>query len=284
MLNPYQMKKILLLTALYTTIANAQVRMPAPSSTQTIMQDFGLGKIELTYSRPNIKGRTIFKENSELAPLGKVWRTGANASTKIKFTDPVSIADHTVDTGSYALWTIPGKKEWTIIINKDAKNWGTNYAETDDLFRFTVATDYMKDALETLTMQITDVKPESCTLLIMWANTMARIPITTNIKDRVKTNIEQALSGDKVTATTYYQAANYYFEWEKDYNKALPNIVKAVEANVKNYAAFLLKAKIEKALGDKASAKGSAEQVVLLATTAKNDDYVRAAKEVLKSL
>ncbi|MGL1645727.1 DUF2911 domain-containing protein, partial [Vibrio parahaemolyticus] len=76
----------------YTTIANAQVRMPAPSSTQTITQDFGLGKIELTYSRPNIKGRTVFKENSELAPLGKVWRTGANASTKIKFTDPVSIA------------------------------------------------------------------------------------------------------------------------------------------------------------------------------------------------
>jgi tetratricopeptide (TPR) repeat protein len=278
------MKKILLLAAMYTTIANAQVRMPAPSSTQTITQDFGLGKIELTYSRPNIKGRTVFKENSELAPLGKVWRTGANASTKIKFTDPVSIADHAVDTGSYALWTIPGKKEWTIIINKDSKNWGTNYVETDDLFRFTVAVDNMKEVLETLTMQITDVKPESCTLVIMWANAMVRIPITTNIKDRVKASIEQALGGDKISATTYYLAANYYFEWEKDYNKALPNINKAVEANPKNFAAYLLKAKIEKALGDKVSAKGDAEKVVELATAAKNDDYVRAAKEVLKSL
>jgi len=280
--NKYE--KILLLAALYATIANAQVRMPAPSSTQTITQDFGLGKIELTYSRPNIKGRTVFKENSELAPLGKVWRTGANAVTKIKFTDPVSIGGHAVDTGSYALWTIPGKKEWTIIINKDSKNWGTNYVEADDLFRFTVAADNMKEALETLTMQIIDVKPESCTLLIMWANEMIRVPITTNVRDRIRTSIEQALSADKVNPNIYFTAANFYFEWDKDYNKALPNAAKALEANPNAYWVALVKAKIEKALGDKASAKASAEKVIQLATAAKNDDYVRGAKELLKSL
>jgi len=278
------MKKILLFAALYATVCNAQVRMPAPSTTQSITQDFGLGRIELTYSRPNIKGRTIFKENSELAPFGKVWRTGANASTKIKFTDPVIIAGHNVDTGSYALWTIPGKKEWTIIINKDSKNWGTVYVESDDLFRFTVAADNMKESMETLTMQFADIKPESCELHIMWSNVAVRIPITTNIKDRIKANIEKALAADKVSGATYYQAANFYYEWEKDYNKALPNAAKATEASPTSYWIFLLKGRIEKALGDKVSAKADAEKVIELATAAKNDDYVRAAKELLKSL
>ena len=82
------MKKILFIVAAFvTTFASAQIKMPAPSTTQKINQDFGMGAIELTYSRPNIKGRTVLKEKSELAPLGSLWRLGANAATKIKFTD-----------------------------------------------------------------------------------------------------------------------------------------------------------------------------------------------------
>ena len=102
------MKKIILMVALVIAItAQSQVKMPAPSSTQTIYQDFGMGKIELTYSRPNIKGRTMLKENSDLAPLSKLWRLGANAATKIKFTDNVTIGGKLLDTGSYVLYTIP---------------------------------------------------------------------------------------------------------------------------------------------------------------------------------
>ncbi|MFX8339426.1 DUF2911 domain-containing protein, partial [Acinetobacter baumannii] len=85
---------------------------------------------------------------------------------------------------SYAIYTIPGKKEWTIIINKDSKNWGTQYAEQDDLFRFTVVSEEMKATMETFTMQFAAIKPESCELHLMWANTAVKIPITTNIKDR----------------------------------------------------------------------------------------------------
>lgn len=99
---------------LLSSIASyAQIKMPAPSSTQTISQDFGMGKLELTYSRPNIKNRQLFKEGSELAPLGKVWRTGANSATRIKVTDPIEIAGKALDTGTYAIYTIPGKSEWT---------------------------------------------------------------------------------------------------------------------------------------------------------------------------
>lgn len=279
------MKKVLLpALLLVSALSHAQIKMPAASSTQTIAQDFGLGKLELTYSRPNIKGRTVFKENSELAPLGKVWRTGANSATKLKITDPVNIGGHALDTGSYAIYTIPGKKEWTIIINKDSKNWGTQYAEQDDLFRFTVVSEEMKATMETFTMQFAAIKPESCELHLMWANTAVKIPITTNIKDRLRSQFESALSADKVNPVVYQQAAGFYFDLDKDNNKALQCISKATDANPKAYYLFLQKARIEKAIGDKASAKADAEKCVSLAIEQKNDDYVRAGKEVLKSL
>ncbi len=279
------MKKILLLAAMAIILnANAQIKMPAASSTQTITQDFGMGKIELSYSRPNIKGRAVFKENSELAPLDKVWRTGANAVTKIKFTDPVTMGGKDIDTGSYAIWTIPGKKEWTIIINKDAKNWGTQYAELDDLLRFNVPAETMKESVETFTMQFANIKPESCELHLMWGNVAVKIPITTNIRDRIRKQVETALSADKVTPNVYQAAANFYYDLDKDLNKALANATKATEANPKAYYLFILKAKIEKDLGDKASAKADAEKCASLAKEQKNDDYVRMANDLLKKL
>ena len=279
------MKQILLLAAMAIFFnANAQVKVPAPSSTQTIIQDFGLGKIELNYSRPNIKGRVVFKEKSELAPLGQVWRTGANSVTKIKFTDVVVMGGKNIDTGTYAIWTIPGKKEWTIILNKDYKNWGTQYAQADDYFRFTVTAESMKESVETFTMQFADIKPESCEIHLMWGTVAVRIPITTNIRDRIRKQFEDALSADKVNPNIYYSASSFYYDLDKNNLKELTNAAKATEANPKAYYMFILKAKIEKDLGDKAAAKADAETCIKLATEQKNEDYVRAGKELIQSL
>jgi hypothetical protein len=280
------MKQLLLIAATLCTLSTqAQIKMPAPSPTQTINQDFGLGKIELTYSRPSIKGRMLFKEKSELAPLGQLWRTGANGATRLKFSDNVVIGGKAIDTGSYALYTIPGKDQWTIILNKGITNWGTDgYKETDDVVRFTVTADKMKESIESFTMQFSDIKPESCELHIMWGFTSVRIPITTNVKDKIRTQVEKALSGDNVSATTYQAAANFYYEWDKDLNKALANAAKATEANPKAFYLFILKARIEKDLGDKVSAKADAEKCITLATEAKNADYVRMAKELISKL
>jgi hypothetical protein len=263
---------------------NAQLKMPAPSTGQTIVQDFGLGRLELSYSRPNIRERVLFKENSELAPIGKVWRTGANAVTKLKVTDPISIGGHALDTGSYAIFTIPGKTEWTIIINKDSKNWGTQYAEQDDLFRFMVPAEKMKESMETFTMQFANVKPESCELHLMWGTVAVSVPITTKVKDRVRSQLEAALSADKVSPMVNFAAANFYYDMDKDFNKALVNAKKATEANPKAFYMFLLQARIEKELGDKASAKADAQKCIDLATEAKNDDYIRGAKELMTKL
>jgi len=275
------MKKIIfsILFACFYITMNAQVKMPQPSPTQTIKQDFAMGNIELTYSRPGAKGRKVF---GDLVPFDKLWRTGANGATIIKFSEPVEIKGKRVDTGSYALYTIPGAESWEIILNKGVKNWGIeNYKESDDVVRVRVDAGKMDSKLETFSMQFAEVKPESCELQIMWEKTLVSIPITANIKDKIKSQLEAAMQSDK---KPYWQAAQYYNEYEKNYNKALENVSKALEATPDAYWMWIYKAKIQKEMGDKAGALASAKKSLELATKEKNDDYIKMNEELIKKL
>ncbi|MEN9598658.1 MAG: hypothetical protein RL596_969 [Bacteroidota bacterium] len=280
------MKKTILAAALLCSLTGfSQIRMPQPSPTQKISQEFGLGKIDLTYSRPNIKGRTIMKEGSELAPLNQLWRTGANAATRLYFSDNIMMGGKLLDTGSYVLYTIPGKETWEIVINKGLNNWGTDgYKESEDVVRFKVKAMKMATAMETFTMQFANIQPESCELHLMWATTAVSIPMSTNIKDRIRAQVEKALSADPINPASYQAAANFYFEWTKEYDKALVNAKKATDANPKAFWLFLLTAKIQKEMGDKVAAKASAEKCIAIATEAKNADYVRFGKELIGKL
>ncbi len=258
---------------------NAQVKMPAPSPTQTIKQDFGMGNIELTYSRPAAKDRKIF---GDLVPFNKLWRTGANGATIIRFSEPVEIKGKKVDTGSYALYTIPGADSWEIILNKGLKNWGVDgYKESEDVIRVSVTPMNMNSKIESFTMQFADIKPESCELHIMWEKTAVAIPITANIREKVKAQLEEALKSEK---KPYWQAAQFYNEYEKNSAKALEYASKAAEANPKAYWIFLYKAKIQKDMGDKDGAMVSAKKSLELATEAKNDDYIKMNEELIKKL
>ena len=278
------MKKQILIAALSAValFSHAQVNMPAPSSTQTIIQDFGLGKIELTYSRPSIKGRTLFAVKSELAPLGTMWRTGANSATRLTFSDFVNIGGKDLDSGVYVLYTIPGKTEWEIIINKGIENWGiVGYNQSQDIVRLKVPVQQSSPPMETFTMQFGNIKPESCVLNLRWGTTLISIPVTTKIQDRLRAQLEAALLTDK---KPYDEAANFYFEWDKNYPKALENVNKAIEAEKDAFWLYYLKAKIQKESGDKASAKQSAAKCVALAAAAKNDEFIDFGNELIKSL
>jgi hypothetical protein len=279
------MKKLLIfafaIAALYTP-ATAQVTMPAPSPTQTIIQDFGLGKITLTYSRPGLKGRDIFKENSELVPLDKPWRTGPNAATKIHFSDKVNIGGRDFDSGTYVIYTIPQETQWMIVLSKGTAYPGSEgFTTDDDLLRYKSPIVFHKEKLETFTMQFSDLRNESCILHFRWANSDVGLPITTNISDRIRKQIESALKGDK---PPYYQAANFYYDYDKDYAKALENIKKATDENPKAFFMFLQKARIQKAMGDTQGAKATANKTIELAKEAGNADYVNFGNKLLQEL
>jgi len=280
------MKKIIFsLLTLIGLSANAQIKMPAASPTQTLSQEFGLGKIEIVYSRPGLKGRTAFGNGTLLAPNGIVWRTGANGATKVTFSDPVTIGGKTLAAGAYGLFTIPGEKEWTIIFNTNSKGWGSfDYKESEDVVRLQVKPETTNNSTETFTINVDNINPETATISLKWANTLVNIPVSTDIKPTIRKQVKEATSGTNVNPNVYQAAANFYYDLDKDYDQALIYVDKAIASNANAYWLLLLKAKVQKELGDKKGAKASAEACIKMATEAKNQDYVRSAKALLEML
>lgn len=276
------MSKIFIAFALFMTMASAQsqVRMPQPSPLQSTTQDFGIGKIELSYSRPSAKGRKIF---GDLVAYDKLWRTGANEAPKIKITEPIMIMGSRLDTGTYYLLTVPGRKSWEIVINKGKDIWGVEgHKKEEDVLRVSVPTRSSKTYTETFTIAFTDMKPESCTMLIAWENTEVPVSLTADFREKLRNQLEEALKKDE--KKPYWSAAQFYNEYDKNYPKAQEYAVKACEANEKAYWVWLYRARIEKQMGNVDAARTSATKSMELAKDAGNDDYVKMAKELLKEI
>ena len=191
------MKKILFIIGTFMSlVAGAQVKMPAPSPTQTLIQDFGLGKIEIVYSRPSLKGRPVFGKGTLLAPVGQVWRTGANGATKVTFSDAVTIGGKVLPAGAYGLFTIPGENEWTIIFNSNSKGWGSfEYKEAEDIVRLTVKPEITSNTTETFTIGVGNITPETATIQLKWGKVLVNVPVATDIKSTIRKQVEATLAG-----------------------------------------------------------------------------------------
>jgi len=260
-------------------MAEAQLKTPAPSPTQTIKQDFALSSVELSYSRPGMKGRTIY---GELVPYGKVWRTGANQATTLTFGEDVMIGGTKVKAGKYGLLTIPEKKEWTIIITKQLDVTSpAAYKEDMDVVRVIASTEKMSDKMETFTIEFANVTPNKCDLEMKWENTAVKLPISVDVETKVMAQIDQLMNKDN---RPYFNAAMYYMDNGKDLNTALGWFDKAVEAQPTAYWIQHQRANCLAKLGKKAEAKMAAEKSKELAAAAKNDDYVKLNEKLLKEL
>ena len=268
-----------LLTAGLGSVAQAQLKVPAASPTQTTKQGFALGDITLEYSRPAIKGRTVF---GDLVPFDKIWRTGANATSKITFSSDVKLEGKEVKAGTYGLFTIPGKNSWEVMLSKDlalGANVGA-YNKENEVVRVQVKPTMLANKVETFTINLADIMPTSAVLEIMWDKTRVPVTITADIDQTIVKNIEASLASDK---PAYFEAASYYYDTNRDLKQALGWVTKATEQNPKAFWIMLLKSRIELKLNEKASAIASAEKTVALATEAKNADYVKMANDLIAS-
>jgi hypothetical protein len=277
------MKKHLLLlafSAYFFSPSMAQnLRLPQPSTPQTVKQDFGLSNIELSYSRPNVKGRKVF---GELVPFGKVWRTGANQATTLTFGDPVTIGGTTIPAGKYGLLSIPGADEWTIIITHqlDVTNPAA-YKPDQDIVRIKATPQTLPFSVETFTMLFADVTSSTLNLQLLWDNTFVQIPVTTDIDTRIMGQIDNAMTKDN---HPYYTAAFYYLENGKDLNKANEWFDKAIAQDPTAYFAVYQKARCLAKLGRKSDAIATAKKSIELAKTANNMDYVALNEKLIASL
>lgn len=261
-----------------TNVNAQQLKMPSPSPSQTIKQAFGLSEITIEYSRPSAKGRVIY---GDLVPFGKIWRTGANASTKITFGENVSIDGAKLSAGTYALYSIPNKDNWELMFYKDLTLGGNvaNYAKENEVLRISVKPKTLNDKVETFSIDITDLTFSSANISLVWENTKVSFNVVVEDLDgKIMKGIQSNVIEDN---RPYAQAATYYFESGKDLKQALEWIDKAIAQNPKAFWLLMTKAKIQAKQGDKKAAVATAQQVITIAKEAKNDDYVRMAEKLI---
>lgn len=275
------MKKILFFAAIVAAnLTFAQtLTTPQPSTTQTVKQNFGLSSIELSYSRPNAKGRAVI---GDLVPFGKVWRTGANQATTLTFGDDVTIGSKKIAAGKYGLLSIPDKENWILIITKQLDVTSpAAYKEENDVARINVKPIALKDKVETFTIQFTNVKSSSCDLNLQWENTSVTLPVSTDVDSKVMSQISTIMTKDNLP---YYSAALYYMDNGKDLNQALSWFNKATEQNPDAFYMFYQKANCLAKLGKKQDAIATATKSRELSIAAKNADYVKLNEDLLKTL
>lgn len=271
---------VALICAIMSTTAFAQnLKVPAPSPSTTIKQDFALSSVELSYSRPAVKGRNVF---GDLVPYGKVWRTGANAATTITFGEEVTVGGKKIPAGKYGLLSIPGENEWTIIISKQTDVTSPSaYKETEDVARFTAKAEQLPFPIESFMIVFDNVKPTSMTASIIWDRTVVSFDITADIDSKIMSQIDQQMKGDK---PPYFTAAYYYLENGKDLNKAVQWFDKAITENPKAFWIYHQKAIAQSKLGKKKEAVATATKSMELAKEAKNPDYVALNEKLIATL
>ncbi len=254
------------------SLSAQQIKTPTASPRISITQTVGLSEISLDYSRPSVKGRTIFAADG-LVQYGKMWRMGANESTKIEFNEAVKIDGKSVPAGEYALYAIPNADLWTIIVHKNTSYWGVgDYISTEDLLRLTVKPQKTDHFVETLDIGINSIAGDKAHLVIQWENTQVEFPINVEVDSRVMASIKTAMNG--TSRGDYYTASRYYYDNEKDLSQALSWIKQANNLDAK-YWQLRLQSEIEAKLGDYTTALKTAVTAKEAASKAGNEEYVR---------
>ncbi|AFL81888.1 Protein of unknown function (DUF2911) [Aequorivita sublithincola DSM 14238] len=276
------MKRIILLfSALMLTVSiQAQIQTPQPSPFQKIEQKVGLTDVTLEYSRPSMKGRTIF---GNLVPYNEVWRTGANDCTKITFNNGVEIGGKTLMPGTYAVYTKPGDSNWEVYFYSDASSWGTpeKWDDSKVAAQISVPVYPLPMNIETFTMGFDDLTNETVVLGMMWEKTYVGVPINVFTDKMVSKNIERAMNGPE--SSDYYAAAVYYLESGKDIKKAKTWMDKSFEMNKDpKFYQFRQKSLIYAKAGDKKGAIEAAKKSLEGAKAAGNNDYVSMNEKSLK--
>jgi hypothetical protein len=266
------------IAALTSTSLNAQLKVPAPSPLQTVKQAFALSDITVEYSRPSARGRVVF---GDVVPFGKVWRTGANNATKITFGEDVKVEGMDVKAGTYAIYTIPNKDSWEIMLYKDLTLGGNveEYKKENELLRFVVKPVTMSgDKVETFSIDFSEMNANNTKIELVWEKTRVPFKVVADIDSKIMKTIDNTIVKD---TRPYFQAASYYYDNDKDLKQAAEWADKAIANNPKGYWIYMLKAKIQAKQKDSKGAIATAEQVIKIATEEKDDAYVSQAKKLI---
>jgi tetratricopeptide (TPR) repeat protein len=259
----------------------SQINHPKASPLSKIEQTVGLSKITITYSRPAARGRTIFGNRADgqpaLVPYGRIWRVGANESTKITFDSEVNILGNSLSKGTYAIYAFPEANEWQLVFHNNTTHWGdgrTAYNREEDALRVIVHPKQTLNYQENFLISFDDITHHTATLNLHWAGTEVSLPMTFNTQVLMEAQIEEELKGSP-TAQTYYEIARYYQEQDKNQLQSLEYLNKAIELGGDTYYFHRVKSLVQAKLEDYKGAIQSAEKSLQIAQDLGKDEFVR---------
>jgi len=277
------MKKLLLIAIAFTMsyAVNAQIKTPAPSPSAKLEQAVGLTNVAIDYSRPAMRGRTIF---GDLVPYGKVWRTGANLRTTVTFSDDVTVGGKTLKAGAYAIFTIPQADKWEVIFYSEHQGGGAP-AELDEskvAARVSAPVYPMPMEIQSFTISIDDVTSGSAVIGILWEKTYVGVAFEVPTDAKVSANIDKVMKGPGFG--DYYASASYYFAEGKDIAKAKEWIDKAMSmSDSPQFWQLRQQSLIYAKAGDKKGAIAIAKKSLAASEKAGNADYIKMNKESIAS-
>ena len=275
------MRAIIFTLLLFTVnLSFSQINTPRVSPASEVKQMVGLTEIEIEYSRPSMRGREVF---GNLVPFGKVWRTGADNSTKISFDTDVIISGKTIQSGTYSIFSIPNKESWEIILYSDVELWGVprDWSENKIVFSsmFDVKKLKKRNTVETFTISFNDLTNNDVNMSISWENTSVDIKIEVPTRSMVESDINKVLS-DNPKSSDYYAAAVFYRQENINLDKALEWMNKAIEMNESPRFWQYRQQSLIMAANDKyADAVDAAKKSLNLAIEADNQDYIKMNRE-----
>ena len=266
---------------LFVVEAQAQIKTPAASPSAKVKQTVGLTDITVEYSRPSMKGRSIFGANG-LVSYGKKWRTGANAATKITFSDDITISDVAVKKGSYAILTVPSAASWAVEFHPYEGGSWSSYQEKTPAATMTAEVSTLPFDLETFLISFDKLTDSSADLEFMWENKVATLKLSTAVDEKVMAAIQKVLNGP--TANDYYAAGQYYLNSGRtgaDLEQALEWVQKATKGDTPRFWQVRRESQILAKLGRFTEAITAAKKSLALATEAGNQDYIRINNDAI---
>ena len=251
-----------------------KITTPQPSPKATVEQRVGLTDISIEYSRPGVRGRTIF---GDLVPFGKTWRTGANSNTKITFSSDVSIDGQTLKAGSYGLYTVPNENSWEIMFYTESDNSGVprDWDKAKIVAKTSVEVYSMPMNVETFTITFDDVSSTSAVIGLFWEKTYVGIKFEVPTDKLVSETIDAVMAASP-EAGDYYNAAIYYRQQDIDIKKANEWMEKAMSLTEKPaFWQLRQQSLIYAKMGDTEKAIAVAEKSLELSKAAGNEAYVK---------
>lgn len=277
-----------LLILLFCGQGKAQITHPKASPLSTVAQEIGLSKITIVYSRPAVRGRQVFGPQTDgqkgLVPYGRIWRVGANESTKITVHTDMEVMGNVLPKGTYALYAFPEASEWQMAFHTNTSHWGDgrkNYDPGEDLFRIVVKPEQIPYHQENFLMAFDSITHNSAQLNLIWASTMVSITFSVATDAQMEAEITKQLV-ENPTAQTFYEAARYLQEQDRDHERALDYLKKALHLGGDTYYAHRVKSLVEAALGDYESAIQSAQKSLKIASVLEKDEFVRMNEKNIK--